>query len=170
MMHLSLQPLLRSENESIAWETTIKMDDLCQEVSHLQKLEPVRAKGLVKKTKTNLYQLTGELSTQVTYICSRCLKEFALPLSTQWEEQVMTNEELNNVEEEIQVIEGNDLDLLPFIREALLLKIPFAPICQEACRGLCPICGVDRNETTCDCQEEMIDPRWLKLKSLSKEG
>lgn len=73
-------------------------------------------------------------------------------------------------EKDIRPIEDDQIDLVPLIREALLLKIPFAPICQEDCKGLCPVCGGDRNEAACDCQEKEIDPRWSKLHQLLEEG
>lgn len=50
-------------------------------------------------------------------------------------------------------LEGNGVDLMPYVREALLLELPMRFICSEDCKGLCPICGVNRNTTHCSCQE-----------------
>ncbi len=44
------------------------------------------------------------------------------------------------------------LDLEPIVHDACILELPLAPLCREACLGLCPICGVNRNDQTCDCE------------------
>lgn len=47
--------------------------------------------------------------------------------------------------------DGRNLALSEEAREALILEVPIAPRCREDCRGLCPRCGADLNQGTCDC-------------------
>lgn len=61
--------------------------------------------------------------------------------------------------------DGERVDLEPLLREQFVLSVPYAPLCREDCKGLCPQCGVDRNATTCAC-EKPIDPRLAALKGL----
>jgi len=61
---------------------------------------------------------------------------------------------------------GDQLDLEPLVRDAVLLELPQAPLCAEACAGLCPTCGVNRNEGECTCVTEPTDPRWAALDAL----
>ena len=61
---------------------------------------------------------------------------------------------------------GEEVDLAPLLREQIILAVPFAPLCSDACRGLCPVCGIDRNTGTCTCDATPIDPRWSTLKTL----
>jgi uncharacterized protein len=61
--------------------------------------------------------------------------------------------------------DGEKVDLEPLFREQFVLAIPFAPLCSETCKGLCPQCGIDRNLETCAC-EAPIDPRLAALKGL----
>jgi uncharacterized protein len=61
--------------------------------------------------------------------------------------------------------DGEKLDLEPLFREQFVLAIPYAPVCSETCKGLCPQCGIDRNTGTCSC-EKPIDPRLAVLKGL----
>lgn len=56
------------------------------------------------------------------------------------------------------------IDLTEVVREQLYLALPMKPLCQEACKGLCPVCGVNRNRETCTCQEVWVDPRMAALK------
>jgi hypothetical protein len=61
--------------------------------------------------------------------------------------------------------DGDKIDLEPLFREQFVLAIPYAPLCREDCKGLCPQCGIDRNTSTCSC-EKPIDPRLAVLKGL----
>ena len=63
-------------------------------------------------------------------------------------------------------IEGDQLDLEPLVREALLLELPLAPLCRADCAGLCPECGADRNEVDCGHRLQTHDPRWEALDQL----
>jgi uncharacterized protein len=64
--------------------------------------------------------------------------------------------------EETYPLVGDEVDLEPLVRDAVLLELPQAPLCQADCQGLCPSCGVNRNEETCGC-EAPRDPRWGAL-------
>lgn len=61
--------------------------------------------------------------------------------------------------------DGEQVDLEPLLREQLVLAVPYAPLCREDCKGLCPQCGIDRNAETCAC-EAPPDPRFAALKGL----
>jgi uncharacterized protein len=64
---------------------------------------------------------------------------------------------------------GNDLDLTPAVLEQLQLAVPEFVCCEEACRGLCPRCGVNLNQASCECVVEEEDPRWAALRRLRSE-
>lgn len=171
-MRISLPSFVQSEENTLSWEKHLSCDELCRGISQLQKLQPVHIKGQVKKINEDLYQVTGKLKTEATYICSRCLSEFAMPLSAQWDLSFTQNPQaaVESKEKEIRLIEGDEIPLFPLIREALLLEIPYIPICRVDCKGLCQTCGANRNETDCQCEGEMIDPRWSKLQQFLEEG
>jgi uncharacterized protein len=58
------------------------------------------------------------------------------------------------------------LDLADMLREQFYLALPMRPLCRPDCHGLCPICGIDRNVDTCQCQTTWVDPRLSGLKAL----
>jgi uncharacterized protein len=64
---------------------------------------------------------------------------------------------------------GKIIDLAPAMREQILLAVPPSPLCDEACKGLCPRCGKDLNQADCGCERTSIDPRWAALKSIQLE-
>ncbi|MEI6710017.1 MAG: DUF177 domain-containing protein, partial [Actinomycetota bacterium] len=62
-------------------------------------------------------------------------------------------------------IDQDFIDLAPMVHDAVFLDLPLAPLCSSNCKGLCPYCGIDRNEATCECQGD-TDPRWATLDTL----
>jgi uncharacterized protein len=68
-------------------------------------------------------------------------------------------------DEDAYPLAGDELDLEPLARDAVLLELPLAPLCSEECRGLCPQCGANWNVTTCECAPAG-DPRWSVLDAL----
>jgi len=72
-------------------------------------------------------------------------------------------------DEEAYPLAGDELDLEPLARDAVLLDLPLAPLCREDCAGLCPTCGANRNTESCDCTPA-ADPRWAALDTLRDEG
>jgi uncharacterized protein len=66
---------------------------------------------------------------------------------------------------------GNDaLDLVPVVRDAVLLALDHAPpLCRPECAGWCPTCGADLNRGRCACAAEPRDERWAALDALRVE-
>jgi uncharacterized protein len=121
----------------------------------------------------------GSFKGSVTVACSRCVTPVALPIDEQLRVTFMPTAEMpaddaDDSEDGVEV-DSEDLDLFPFdgevvdleplLREQFVLAVPYAPLCREDCKGLCPQCGIDRNSATCTC-EPPIDPRLAPLKGL----
>jgi uncharacterized protein len=66
-------------------------------------------------------------------------------------------------------LRGQELDLMPAVLEQLQLAIPEFVCCAESCRGLCPRCGTNLNQASCECVVEEEDPRWAALRRLRSE-
>jgi uncharacterized protein len=98
--------------------------------------------------------VTGKLSTPATLRCSRCLKTFRKPLTVR---EFVFHQELA----------GEDfVDLTENIREDIILELPQRALCQDDCRGLCPRCGQNLNESACQCDKSRGDLRWHALDQL----
>jgi uncharacterized protein len=66
---------------------------------------------------------------------------------------------------ETDVYDNGIIDLNALVETETTLLLPMKPLCREDCRGLCPICGGNRNLTACRCEVRLADPRWAPLKS-----
>lgn len=116
----------------------------------------------------NVFLAHGKVNTILSLSCSRCLNEFFYKLDNEF--FVTLVQDINSKEfqedQDIFVFSNDEADMSEFIEEAILVAIPLSPVCDRDCKGICPICGVDKNTVKCKCQEEEIDPRWEKLKNL----
>jgi uncharacterized protein len=96
--------------------------------------------------------------------CRRCLGEAHGTVVTDVRELF----EAGSDEEETYGLAGDEIDVEPLVRDAVLLDLPLAPLCREACQGLCPVCGANRNEADCGHEPDTRDPRWAALDELKE--
>lgn len=106
---------------------------------------------------------SGELEGTMELVCARCLQPTATPFRMQVHELFASDA---TSEDDRYPISDGRVDLEPMIRDAVLLSMPFAPLCRPGCLGLCERCGGDRNRNECTCANEP-DPRWDALEHIS---
>ncbi|EAX48719.1 protein of unknown function DUF177 [Thermosinus carboxydivorans Nor1] len=112
-------------------------------------------------------EVTGSIKAKVRCECNRCLKSFTMAMEIPFTERYFTPGFLPD--EDAASYEGNEIDVTGLLRENLLLAEPLKPLCSESCRGLCPVCGTDLNETECFCEKGSVDPRLAVLQQLLKK-
>jgi uncharacterized protein len=117
----------------------------------------------------NCFSLYGSVHANAILTCSRCLKPLVFPLNGNVEARYCEEQEEPAGDEELLPLEGSKIDIIPALREALILAMPVKIICSESCKGLCSICGKDLNQGDCDCQVQEIDSRLIVLKELLKD-
>jgi uncharacterized protein len=114
----------------------------------------------------------GRMAGEAEVACRRCLVDTRAPIDQ--EVTLLFREGVAPVDAEAEEIyplpaRAPVLDLSGAIREHLLLAVPEYLECREACRGLCPHCGVNLNETTCDCDTAEVDDRWAALREMASK-
>ena len=105
---------------------------------------------------------TGSVTAPYVGECRRCLGPVYATIRAEVREVYQADVEPEQAEE-IYPLVGDQLDLEPLARDAVLLELPLAPLCREGCLGLCPTCGANLNEGSCACQRSAPDPRWEGL-------
>jgi uncharacterized protein len=106
----------------------------------------------------------GWLRGRLMLSCQRCLEPAAIELSHRIHsiyvpetDAVIESSEGSDEDQDEDDLDyahhnGEVVDLWPLLREQIILSIPMAVLCKEDCRGLCPSCGLDRNQASCSCQ------------------
>ena len=134
---------------------------------------PLQSEVSIKKVGRSVF-ITGKVQTTLQLQCVRCLKEFSYSLSTTFElplhplKEAPSEEEteLGSEEMESSFFEGGEIHLSEIACEQIFLEIPYQPLCQDECKGLCPICGKDLNLSSCECVKEEMTSGFSSLKKL----
>ena len=123
-------------------------------------------RGTVRATRTPQgILLQVDLQTQIGLECVRCLTDFLQSLNINFTELYAFSQRYVT-DSGLLMPESGFIDLAPVLREYILLEIPISPLCRQDCKGLCPICGNNLNEETCNHEDESVDPRLASLKKL----
>lgn len=112
-----------------------------------------------------------DLSFRVVQSCDRCTRPVATEVHSTARSLVVRTRpvagggEVELAADDLGLVEasGGELDTASLVVEQVQLELPTRPLCREDCRGLCPICGGDRNERDCECEQAASDPRWSAL-------
>ena len=129
---------------------------------------PIRLKIFVDRLE-NLFRFKISVMIGVNIACDRCLELFQSGVDAMIEQiyEIGTGD-LDS--DEIILISRNskEIDISDAIQEVFVLNRRIKQLCQDGCKGLCPNCGINLNKKSCDCQQDNVDPRLEKLKSLLK--
>jgi DUF177 domain-containing protein len=115
----------------------------------------------------------GRLSATVPLTCSRCAEEFAGGVATDLDVRLVPRRvagdtvELGADDLDVDFYDNDQLDLSRLVDNETTLALPMKPLCRPDCRGLCAVCGANRNAVTCACVPHPTDPRLAALGDLA---
>ncbi|MDA9114284.1 DUF177 domain-containing protein [Pontimonas sp.] len=105
---------------------------------------------------------SGEITASARAECVRCLDVFDLELQVDFQELFA----YSSTEADSYLVAHDALDLEDIIRDAVVLDLPFQPVCKETCFGLDPVTGEKRTSAPVSLDAKEIDPRWQELSKL----
>jgi uncharacterized protein len=119
-------------------------------------------------------RLRGKFATRLQVPCARCVEPVQVPLAADFDlifrpigaDAGAPERSITAPETEIGYYQEDSLLLEDVLREQVLLSLPVRTLCKPDCKGLCPRCGVNRNNQACTCEEGPADPRWEALAGL----
>lgn len=111
--------------------------------------------------------ISGTAAAPYTGQCARCLDpiegEIGAEVTELFAYPESTTEETTEADEVFHLVD--DLaDVEPIVRDALVLALPHAPVCDPDCAGLCVDCGRKWADLEPGHVHERIDPRWAALR------
>jgi len=166
-------------DEGLSLSCDVQADDLALSPEDARIPGSLALAAKVTKTGTSVYVI-GRLSGTVRRQCVRCLKDYddalRLPIVGEYHRDTdlksrpggrePSERPGEDADDEGYVYTGEEIELGDMLREQVLLATPMQPLCDDACRGLCPVCGQDRNERRCECREEQTPSPFAVLKKL----
>ncbi len=172
-MFLSVKEM---ELRKIRFDETLQPGQIEFISESLEQASPLRAVGsaeLIAYSQGEM-RIQGRYTVEMAAQCDRCLGSARFPLDAGFdlyyrpstdiarEEEV----EIDEGEAEIGFYEDGGIELEEILREQVLLALPMQRVCNDLCKGICPVCGKNRNETACDCKVEPANDRWGALRNL----
>jgi len=115
--------------------------------------------------------VTGSAQAGLSGECARCLEPISEAIEVTFQELFLYDDDQASSEEddEVSMLEGDLLDLEPLLRDAVVLALPFQPLCRDDCPGLCTECGARLADDPDHMHEAAIDPRWASLAPLQQD-
>ena len=114
--------------------------------------------------------VTGTAKAVLEGECARCLEPISDEIEVRFQELFVYDDREVDPDEELEVSKLQDdlVDLEPLLRDAVVLALPFQPLCEDDCPGLCAECGARLADDPDHTHGEPVDPRWAALATLTE--
>ena len=165
MRAIEVRDLLERPGSSRAVRVDEAVSGLRTELADVPEDSPIRGELMLQSVELGVY-VTGSVGGRFAMRCARCLKGFARPFDVRMAELYAREP---GPKDDYALTPELTLDPEPMVRDAVVLEMPFSPLCRPDCFGLCEICGGDRNLGECP-GHEVIDPRWARLDAWLETG
>lgn len=163
IMYIDVKELNNNKSSTRAIDANIESDDLFIGNLEVKIIGNINFSGNIRKLENIIY-LNGQVTGELSLLCSRCLERFQYLLNIEIDEkftQVPSEED-----EDITFLDRDKINLIELLESNILMSLPIKKLCDEDCKGLCQQCGCNLNKKTCDCGNGSVDPRLAKLKEL----
>jgi len=149
---------------------TYAPDALDYHGAEFRQLDPLQVNAVAELVGGEI-RIRGIVETRIEATCDRCLGPVAIPVERAFDliyrpvSTISREEEIEVPEGELDVgfYVGEGIQLADVITEQVILALPMKAICREDCRGLCPVCGADRNQEACQCPAPRSDSPFAAL-------
>lgn len=162
-MLLDLKPLFAGTQQCMPVEFSVDLSEL--EFLGVKPLKsPVAING---KIVSRAGIVEAQLDCKVEYVgfCDRCLKETVKNYTVHIRRTIVVSLE-NEDNDDIAVVPDMRLDLEDFCYPDIVMSLPTKLLCKDDCRGICPACGQNLNEGSCNCSSQEIHPGLAALAEL----
>jgi uncharacterized protein len=173
-MKINLEKLLRREISKLDLNFSQKIDTInyCNNIYRLT--SPINITGKITTNNKGIY-LDADVDFTIIDSCARCLEDVKVPINYSIQGFLVREDYVEDDFEDYDafIIDDVEVDIMNIIEQTLDFNMPSSSLCSEDCHGLCQGCGKNLNKENCSCREiandeEIIDPRFAKLKDLFK--
>jgi uncharacterized protein len=125
----------------------------------------------ISRTTGNGWFLRLRFDARLSGPCMRCLEDAGRGDAIAVDSREIDQPGAEDEDLDSPYVDGDELDVQAWARDALVLELPTQILCSEDCKGLCAVCGENLNHASPDhAHETAPDPRWAKLSELRLDG
>ena len=165
-MVINFSDLLSKKNRKKQISLSFELEPFEFEGEEIRAIEKVLVEG-VAISENDVIVIEASIKTKLKLNCSRCLDTFIYPIDIDIEERFTTNSE--SEDEEAVVVIDDVLDITELVETSIISTLPIKRVCKDDCKGLCSVCGVNKNVENCSCLDYDVDVRLAKLRELFGE-
>jgi len=134
---------------------------------------PVKATVVLKPKGTDRVLFEGRIQTTIGFECDRCLDDYNMDIDESFnlDLEYAPSNKLEPAEHEISISDMDMIylkepvvDIFEILSQQIFLLIPEKHLCSESCKGLCPGCGINLNQETCGCRQNLTSSPFSVLK------
>lgn len=156
-MQIDVSSLIKGDSMTFSANETLHLP---KEYVILEYSVPVEINGTISN-ENDVFLLTAYVKANLQSCCDKCLVPVPLAFDLIFSERFADS----SVEDDISPLLDFRIDTKEVALAAILSNFPMKLLCNESCRGICPICSINRNEENCNCEKGYINPQFAALQS-----
>ena len=169
-MLIDLSEILSLEGKTQVVEAPVSMDSFQSKLGDFPVAEKEPLSLTITNTGKKVLKIEAKGRITVNIPCDKCLKDVPTEFDINFEQEIdmqASKEDRIKDLDEINYVTGCSLDVEQLVHNEILIHWPLRVLCKEDCRGICPKCGKDWNEGSCDCDQSSPDPRMAVISDIS---
>lgn len=167
-MLVNLSDVFTSEGRQVSMEIPIEMTSFESRMGCFEIEEKTPVSFVFSNMEAGKAKVEGSARLRLKTSCDRCLADVSTVLDLQFE-RVVTSPEVSggeDIADDLSFMEGYQLNAETFVYNEIIGNWPVKILCKEDCKGLCPVCGQNRNERDCGCDTFVPDPRMAAIQDI----
>ena len=165
-MLINLSDVLTSEGKAETADVILEMTAFRSKLGNFPIIEKEPVHFLFTNNGKGRAKITGSVRLVFQTKCDRCLDDVPLSLALNFERDIFAPDVEAECPEEEDILRGYQFDAEDFINSEILINWPLKILCREDCKGVCPVCGRNRNKGSCGCDTFVPDPRLAMIQNI----
>ncbi len=167
-MLVNLTDLFTAEGKVEEVQIPLEMTSFCSRLGNFSILEKSPVSLILSNAGTGKVRIEGSAELTFRTRCDRCLSDVPTKLELKFHQVVASPDAGKDEEEEENpsYLEGYQLNVESFVHDEILMNWPMKILCREDCKGVCPVCGKNRNDGDCGCDTFVPDPRMAAIQDI----
>lgn len=167
-MLVNLSDVFTSEGRQVSMEVPVEMTRFESRMGCFEMEEKTPVSFTFTNLEAGKAKVEGSVRLRLKTSCDRCLEDVSTVLDIRFE-RVVTSPEVSggeDIADDLSFMEGYQLNTETFVYNEIIGNWPVKILCKEDCKGLCPVCGQNRNERDCGCDTFVPDPRMAAIQDI----